>query len=383
MLTAAASKVGFLLRAFDHVTGKLSRAPKPSPGAADPFVGILPWELTTKEAVEVPRLQRSREGTGSSSSRQQQQQYQQLPSDAISVIDDAYGAALLEFSGVCTIRGAVSPEAASRCHEAAEGLVEDVRGLVRDRGVDPDGPGGFQFRGAHQRDPGRLDIRNHAAMLEPPFDAPELSGAAAWMPLIHRVLGPDARLVWKGLVVTEPGAGDQAFHPDGPPVSREEWLLHDDEQQQQQQQCGPDGVPSPPLTIPVTPGAPLPAHSLTVFVPLVDLSASNGPTAFLPGTHLRHLAASAMAAEAENSGSTAGAGQPALLAVDKGDAIVFDVRCQHAGSANRSASRRPLLYFVYGRSWYDEAEHRRLCEELGFVERGARAEPLFPVIGEQ
>jgi hypothetical protein len=284
------------------------------------------------------------------------------------LIDDAYGAALLDFCGVCTIRNAVEPEVISKCCSAADDLVENVRSLVLERGVDPDDPRGFQFRGAHQRDPGRLDIRNHAAMAEPPFDDPGLCDESAWMPLIHRVLGHDARLVWKGLVVTEPGAGDQAYHPDGPPVSLEEWHLHENR-----------GASSPSVALD---SLQLPAHSLTVFVPLVNLTRDNGPTVFLPGTHNRHVALAALAAEAEQAGSTAGVGQPAVLAAEAGDAIIFDVRCHHAGSANRSGARRPLLYLVYGRSWYDAAEHRRLCEDLGYVQRGVVAEPLFPVIGE-
>lgn len=373
MLNAAASRVGFLLRTIDQVTGKLGRAPKPNPGAADPFAGILPWELTTTDAVEVPRRSRvqiprtmSHHGKGDQASSADR------PGDALP-LDDAYGAELLKFAGVCTIRNAVELGVVSACHSSAEDLVESVRDLVRDRGLDPDGPAGFQFRGAHQRDPGRLDVRNHAAMAEAPFDSPQLGRDAVWMPLIHRVLGSDARLVWKGLVVTEPGAEDQAFHPDGPPVSREEWLLHEKRR--------PRGSSAPAINPPLT--SPLPAHSLTVFLPLVDLSPANGPTAFLPGTHNRQMASSTLAAEAQHAGSTAGAGQPAMLAINAGDAIIFDVRCQHAGSANRSQARRPLLYLVYGRSWYDEAEHRRLCEDLGYVERGALAEPLFPVMGEK
>ena len=52
-----------------------------------------------------------------------------------------------------------------------------------------------------------------------------------------------------------------------------------------------------------------------------------------------------------------------------------------AGSANTSTTRRPLLYQVYGRSWYDEALQNRLNEDLGLARRGVRAEWLFPQRG--
>lgn len=245
-----------------------------------------------------------------------------------------------------------------------------MRELVKARGIDPDDPAGFQFRGAHQRDPGRIDVRNHHAMDEAPFDHPLLNEEAAWMPVVRRVLGDDAQLIFKGLVVTEPGTDEQAWHPDGPEVSRAVWEQH----------AGPD---APELA--AAAGGTLPAHCLCVFIPMVDLSSENGPTAFLPGTHhsqtVAHLKADA--ADASGSGSSAAMGLPASVDVNAGDAIIFDVRCMHAGSSNTSATRRPLLYQVYGRSWYDEALQNRLNEDLGLARRGVRAEKLFPQRGEE
>ena len=67
---------------------------------------------------------------------------------------------------------------------------------------------------------------------------------------------------------------------------------------------------------------------------------------------------------------------------DAGDALCFDVRVRHAGGANRSDTRRPLLYLVFAQKWYTEDVHRRLLEDGGFAQPGARAAPLFPVRGE-
>lgn len=56
----------------------------------------------------------------------------------------------------------------------------------------------------------------------------------------------------RSLVVSEPGCMDQAWHSDGPHVSATQDL---------------------------------PCHVLNVFIPLVDVTASNGPTEFRPGSH--------------------------------------------------------------------------------------------------
>ena len=185
---AAASRASALLRTVDKATVRLTGSPLPKPGAADPFAGLLPWELTTKAALDAP-----------------------LRPDG--ALDAAYSALLLDFAGVCSFRGAVDPELITRCRAAADELTAEVRELVRDQGIDPDDPSGFSFRGAHQRDPGRMDVRNHYKMDVAPFDDPQLNDGAAWMPLVERVLGDDACLLWKGLVVTEPGTDEQDYHP--------------------------------------------------------------------------------------------------------------------------------------------------------------------------
>ena len=40
--------------------------------------------------------------------------------------------------------------------------------------------------------------------------------------------------------------------------------------------------------------------------------------------------------------------------VSAGDAILFDYRLFHAGGANHSTERRPILYLIYARSWFDD-----------------------------
>ena len=119
-----------------------------------------------------------------------------------------------------------------------------------------------------------------------------------------------------------------------------------------------------------------PAHSLVVFLPLCDLSETNGPTSFLPGSHQRWTS-DALEAEADAPGSSS-AGAPAILDVDAGDAIVFDSRTQHAGGANRSKQARPILYLVFARPWFDGAMHRRLVGGAGGGDGVQRLFPEFP-----
>ena len=73
---------------------------------------------------------------------------------------------------------------------------------------------------------------------------------------------------------------------------------------------------------------------------------------------------------------------PVQLTLNAGDAVIFDARLLHAGSANRSTARRPILYFVYGRSWYTTGLHRKICEDSGIAEPGAYPEKLFKVRGD-
>ena len=271
------------------------------PRAKDPFAGVLPWELNSRDALEVPAF------------------------------DAEIGSLLLEYAGVALINGAIPRARALETGRAACAIADEVRAAVRARGFDPeDATKPFRFAEACSRGAGRLDLRQ--------YKMDELSKLPqdTWLPIVNTALGGDARLLCSGLVVTQPGTAEQAWHADGPPVPREEWQRH--------------GVDCPP------PPATLPAHALTVFVPLVDLTAENGPTAFLPGTHAS-VTSAALAEEAREAGSSAGAGAHVRLEADAGSAILFDYRTFHAGGANRGDRPRPILYFVYARSWYRDVHN--------------------------
>lgn len=324
MMTAA-------LRSMDRATSRLVGAPRPRWDAHDPFSCLSPWELTTSEALRVPHR-----------------------------FDLDRGRQLLEFAGLCTLPNAIDSALTLHCHDAALELNQQVRALLVQRGIDPDGHAEFSFYGCHQRDPGRIDLRNHAAFDEAPFDNPSLNMDAAWMPLVNLTLGGDARLLYKGLVMAEPGAGNQNYHRDAPLVTRNEWKLHE-----------PD-LPDKQVL--------LPAHCVVVFVPLVDIDTTNAPTDFLPGSqYADSYMDSLLIGSPEPGDASSGARLPATLCVAAGDAIVFDARVQHAGAAHQGTCRRPLLYFLYSRPWFTVDMQRRLLEEAGVAEPGKIPEQIFPL----
>ena len=246
----------------------------------------------------------------------------------------------------CSLRDAVAAPLIQQYHAAVDLMTDEIRQRIRERGREPDDPAdGFRFLEACQRGPGRLDMRHHR-LDEPPFA--ESGRDNTWMPLVTQVLGDDSRLLWRGVVVTEPGTPGQLFHADGAPLPPDKW----------------------PGAQPGTLADSLPAHCLTVFVPLVTLTSENGPTTFLPGTHRTADTTAAEFASARASAASTGqicedaalissriGVSPVSMDVAAGDAIIFDYRVFHAGAANRSMARRPILYFVYARSWFTDEQN--------------------------
>jgi ectoine hydroxylase-related dioxygenase (phytanoyl-CoA dioxygenase family) len=328
----------YLLHHFDVYVSNILVSPKPLFKAKDPFLGLVPWELSSKASLTIPKNDENK-------------------------IDLRYAKLLLDFAGVCTIKNIINKNTIQQCNLAADSLTSNVRNLVNEKGIDPDRIEGFSFKGLHQRDPGRIDIRNHIDMNSFPFNHKDFGlESESWMPIIHSVLGLNAKLLWKGIVVTDPGCKRQAYHPDGPPVSINEWRNSGD-----QVSSNNDSVALPP-------------HCLTVFFPLVNLSQQNGATSFLCGTQ-HELTVEKLKEESENPGSSSGAGTPAIIYANAGDAIIFDVRVKHAGAANVSQDRRAMLYMVFGREWYDKKMHKRLLYESGCADSEA-SETLFQVIEE-
>ena len=100
-------------------------------------------------------------------------------------------------------------------------------------------------------------VQRHHNRFEMPFKMKEI-GALFFSDnhiikaLISNILGDDYHIVNTSLVISSPGALDQAWHSDGPHMSVNEHL---------------------------------PCHCLNVFINLVDVELENGPTSFRPGSH--------------------------------------------------------------------------------------------------
>jgi hypothetical protein len=143
-----------------------------------------------------------------------------------------------------------------------------------------------------------------------PFNDPDLYVNPIVFPLIKKLLGDDVILGSFVSVTSLPGSLDQKAHIDMP-------LLFEAER------ISPE----------------LPSYSLTLVIPLVDMNATNGTTAFFPGSH--------KVISDDIPGS-----EPVAPYVPVGSALLFDARVWHGGTPNRSAAPRPVLCNTYQRSWF-------------------------------
>ena len=128
----------------------------------------------------------------------------------------------------------------------------------------------------------------------------------------EEVLGEDAVLFECAALVADPHAPRQPLHPD---------TAHE-------RNAGP--------------------HVLTCFLALQDVDDRMGPTVFLPGTHCSesHAAFNAPAETGAKQALLASAPRQ-LGTLGRGDAMLFDSRLLHCGSANESDARRVLFYFSF------------------------------------
>ncbi|GMI00550.1 hypothetical protein TrLO_g8318 [Triparma laevis f. longispina] len=92
-------------------------------------------------------------------------------------------------------------------------------------------------------------------------------------------------------------------------------------------------------------------HCLNVFIPLIDLTPSLGPTEIRPGTHYysRDLAKMMLGAKIRGELQS-----PVAPCVKAGSAILFDYRVLHRGLANIENEDRPILVLTYAKSWFKD-----------------------------
>ncbi len=104
----------------------------------------------------------------------------------------------------------------------------------------------------------------------------------------------------------------------------------------------------------------LPAHALTMALPLVEMNDVNGTTMLVPGSHRWR-------GKDED-------GEGIAPTVPLGSCMMWDFRLVHSGTANRSTSARPMVYCTYARPWYRDPVNfrrkpmRRVDFDVGFLE---------------
>lgn len=187
--------------------------------------------------------------------------------------------------------------------------------LLREREIDPD-EDSYGFKQIIHRSHGRFDMQMGESVAPVPLlDSLADAVFGDWhRQVLEKLLGADYRVNFIAALYAAAGCADQEPHADGG------HLFHS------------------------THGTEVhtPVHALQVFMPMCDMDAERGPTEFWPGSHL--------------VGNTRFADMmPSLVLEAKpGDAILFDFRVVHRGTANKNRKGlwRPILYQTCSRSWF-------------------------------
>lgn len=169
----------------------------------------------------------------------------------------------------------------------------------------------------------------YAALLpfEGPFLDPRFYANPALIEIIGSLLGTTHCIGSLEAVVSMPGSSRQHQHVDGP-------LRFDRVVGKTKRGYSGDLSDLPP-------------YAVTLCVPLCALDEANGATALWPGSHRTALRARPPG-EAEILREF-----PAEQMVgDFGRSFLFDYRTFHCGMPNLSREPRPLLMFVFARSWF-------------------------------
>ena len=172
-------------------------------------------------------------------------------------------------------------------------------------------------------------------------------GAEMLAPVIRRVLGDDAHMLFNGLLMTISPSGEQLWHADGEHLFSN---THPDTLS--------EGGASPEA---------LPAHCINVFVPLVDLTLDNGVTEFCLGTHTDTGISPEIVWQKQSWRDQIGhTASPVAMTAPAGSVVLFDYRVLHRGlECKEGQPRRPVLYYTFARRWFSD--------NLNFPRRAAPA----------
>ncbi len=155
--------------------------------------------------------------------------------------------------------------------------------------------------------------------LNPPFDRPALFASPPLLAIARATLGVDVIINSLTVVIALPGAHAQKPHVD-------------------HRMLFPSDVPA---------SMNAPPYALTAIIPLLDLDGSTGSTEVWPR-------GPDMATPDLWNGNLPGS---TVLPLALGDVGMIDYRVCHGGTANVGLVPRPILYIVYSRPWFRDAEN--------------------------
>jgi ectoine hydroxylase-related dioxygenase (phytanoyl-CoA dioxygenase family) len=205
--------------------------------------------------------------------------------------------------GIVIVRNSIDPEAARVANRA---VVENLCSLDADQA---------RRQGVRVGD-GRYMV---TLDLSAPYDRPELFASPPLLAIARATLGVEAIVNSLAVVIALPGAAEQRVHVD------HSMLFPGDEAA---------SMSAPP-------------YALTAIIPLLDLDESTGSTEVWPrGPQL----ARPDLWLSKEPGST-------VLPLKLGDAVLIDYRVCHCGTPNPGRVPRPVLYIVYSRPWFRDADN--------------------------
>jgi len=114
----------------------------------------------------------------------------------------------------------------------------------------------------------------------------------------------------------------------------------------------------------------LPPYAVTLCVPLCDVTEENGPTAIWRGSHR-----AALRARPPGEREVARRFPVELMKGPLGRSFFFDYRVYHGGMPNLTAEPRPVLMFVFTRSWFRDPNTADVFPRLVVSKRGLARVP--------
>ncbi len=186
----------------------------------------------------------------------------------------------------------------------------------------------------------------YAAVLpfEGPFLTPLFYGNSKVLEIMSSLLGASYCIGSLEAVIARPGAYKQHQHIDGP--LRFDRMIGKTKRGYQGDLSG------------------LPPFAVTLCVPLCDVNEENGPTAIWRGSHR-----AALRARPPGEKELARQFPIEYMAGDFGRSFIFDFRAFHCGMPNFSAEARPLLMFVFTRSWYRDPNQAEVHPSVVITKR--------------